>query len=107
MAIGFSYISDRAFALSDLDGTGTRQFTPFFNEDEVSYAAWLDDVKEKASIDNPFLPLVYPYSRQAEAFAVQNSDGSIGEFVEEKQKPSSSSTTKSTTTNKRIKRKKM
>lgn len=60
MAIGFSYVSDRAFVLSDLEGTSTRGFTAFFNEDEVSYASWIDDLRDKGNIDHPLLPLVHP-----------------------------------------------
>ena len=59
MAIAFSYVTDRAIVLGDLDGTTTRPFTPFDSEDEASYAPWIEDLRGKTTIEHPLLPLVY------------------------------------------------
>jgi hypothetical protein len=73
MALGFSYVSDRAFVLSDLAGNSTRGFTPFVNEDEASYAPWIEDLRGKGNIDHPMLPLVHPFPGQSFSSATYQS----------------------------------
>ena len=59
-AIAFSYVSSRSRALPDLAGNVTRNHRPFAREDELGYAAWLEDVERSGSIDgNKYLPVVY------------------------------------------------
>ena len=49
-----------ATPLPDLAAAGARRGRPAFNpEDELSYEAWLPDLREGAEIDHPLLPVVF------------------------------------------------
>ena len=59
-AFAVSYVTAEATPLPDLAAAGARRGRPAFNpEDELSYEAWLPDLREGAEIDHPLLPVVF------------------------------------------------